>query len=136
MKKSFIHLLFAISVLAGFTACEKKSETEVAPKNLQTEESSKSGVVVEELKEDLQEIASKAEAEAQEVVESVKDATAENLEIAKEKIAVIKAEAAEEMAEVVKVADEQIDEAGTAFKAAKDDAMQSLNALLKSDQEE
>ncbi|MEN8662213.1 MAG: hypothetical protein ACN4GF_10285 [Lentimonas sp.] len=136
MKKSFIHPVFAIIVLVGFTACEKKTDTEVESGDLQIEESSQSSVVVEELKEDLKEIAAKAEAEAKEVVESVKDATAEKLEIAKEKMAIIKAEAAEDMAEAVKVADEQMDEAGAALKAAKDDTIQSLNSFLNTSQEE
>ena len=64
-------------------------------------------------------------------VETAKVAAAENIEIVKEKVAEIKAEAADEMAEVVLAVGEKLDEVGAAFKDVQKDAAQSLNNMLK-----
>ena len=131
MKKTAIHLLFAITLLTSFVACEKKTDDVSAPKASENDSTAK--IVVAEVKEDLKEIASKAEAEAKEVVASVKEASAENLEVAKKKVAEIKEEAAEEMAEIVEAADAKIDDAGATLKDAKKDAAKSLNNMFQSE---
>lgn len=131
MKKLLTHLLLGSTVLAGFTACEKKIDSEVEKGNLVIEDGSQADVTVEGLKEDLKEVAATAEIEAQEMVESAKKATAENLETAKDKLTELKVNAAE----MVEVADEQLNEAEGVLKAVKEDAVESFNSLLKSDQE-
>jgi predicted small lipoprotein YifL len=131
MIKTQLQLFFAIALLCGFTACGKKETPEPSVEA----EATKTEIVVAEVKEDIQEIADKAQAEAKEVMDSVKTATAENLEIAQEKLVEIKADAAEQMDKVIEAADEQLDQAGTALKAVKDDAVQSLNNMLKAEEE-
>ena len=129
MKKTTIHTLFAITILTSFVACEKKAE--VVVESEPAEEAPETKTVVEEVKEDLKGIAAKAEAEVKVVVESVQASTAENLEIAKEKVSKIKAEAAVEMIEVVEAVDETLDAAGAALKDVQKNAVESLNNMLK-----
>lgn len=129
MIKSFPHFLFAITVLVSFVACEKSGDVDA---NETAEQASpKAQVDVEEVKEDLKEIAAYAHSEAKEVIATVKEKGAKNLEVAKEKLAEVKAEASEEMTELVEMADRELEEAGAALKSAKEDAAESLNQFLQ-----
>ena len=129
MKTTIIRPLFIITLLMFFVACEKKNQEVLAPSA--SEAAPVASDAVDIIKDDLKEIAVKAEAKAKEVVETAKVAAAENIKIVKEKVAGIKAEAADEMAEVVLAAGEKLDEVGAAFKDVQKDAAQSLNNMLK-----
>ena len=129
MKTTIIRILFIITLLMSFVACEKK--TQEVPAASASEAAPAASVAVDIIKDDLKEVVAKADAKAKKVVETAKVAAAENIEIVKEKVAEIKAEAADEMAEVVLAVGEKLDEVGAAFKDVQKDAAQSLNNMLK-----